>query len=148
MCFKKTIWLWYREEIADKENIHNSVVVNPQERGEIPNRAIKVGRKRMHGVQKHPWIKKSTRQSPEECFLFSAAKRFRKRWKRQQGPLSCHAYIESLMTAAQCPLLDESARHHESVRQKVKCEDENKYSLTCKENVQLNSFCIRVYYEP
>lgn len=62
--------------------------------------------------------------------------------------MSCNAYTESLMTAAQCPLLDESAGHYESVRQKVKCEDENKYSLTCKENVQLDSFCIRVYYKP
>ena len=45
----------------DKENIHNSMVVNEQERGEIPNRVIKMGRKGTYGVQKHPWIKRSTR---------------------------------------------------------------------------------------
>jgi hypothetical protein len=45
------------------------------------------------------------------------------------------------------PTVDESARDHESARQKVKSEDVNKYFLTSKENLQLNSFCVRIYYK-
>lgn len=72
---------------------------------------------------------------PWGMFLLFNCQEIQKHVKEATRSIVLQCLYRKLMTAAQCPLLDESARHHKSFRQKVKCEDENKDPLSSKENV-------------